>query len=69
MKDQTDVGISGALPPALASSIFPMLRLCDTPCGDVRPSATPGRGGQLFHVPQPASLQDDLGLLYTPAVL
>jgi hypothetical protein len=27
MRDQTDVGISGALPPALASSVLAMLRL------------------------------------------
>ena len=36
---------------ALAFSVLPMLRLFDTPCGNVRPVARPGRGEQRFHVP------------------
>ncbi len=51
---------------ALASSAFPMLRLCDPPCGEVRPVASRAEVGSVsmfynYH-------EDDLGLLSTPAV-
>ena len=64
ISDQTDVGVSSALPLALAFSVIPML--CPLTRLAVR-SAVDRRGWQLFHVLQPS--QDDLGSLYTPAVL
>ena len=66
ISDQTDVGISSALPLALASSVIPML--CPLTRLAVRSAGCePERGFQRFHVLQGS--QDDLGSLYTPAVL
>ena len=45
----TDVGISGALPPALASSAFSRLRLFTLPCG-WGDHESRGPSAQLFHV-------------------
>jgi len=65
MPNLADVGISGALPPALASSAVSMLCPLTLPCGwgghDLR-----GRGTLRFHVPQTSP--DDLGSPCTPAV-
>src|SRR5512136_2289779 len=63
ISDQTDVGLSSALPLALASSLLPMLPPSDPPCGKVCPGDA-GRGWQRFHVLQRS--QDDLGPPYTP---
>ena len=65
ISDLTDVGISRALPLALASSVFPMLRLITRLAVRSARSADRART-QRFHVPQPSP--DDLGSLYTPAV-
>ena len=62
-----DVGISGALPPALAFSAFSRLRLL--PCLTVGATTTErGPRAQLFHVLH--SIQEDLGpLCYTGSLL
>ena len=62
--DQTDVGLSGALPLALAFSVLPRLRPLTRLA--VRSARSRFRAGsQRFHVPQPP--QDDLGPPSTPA--
>ena len=66
ISDQTDVGISSALPLALASSAFPMLCPLSRLAVSSARSRYAGRGWQRFRVLQCS--QDDLGPLYTPAV-
>src|SRR5258705_11503973 len=65
-RDQTDVGISGALHTGIG--FFGPLNAAapDPPCGEVCP-ARPGRACSvsMFH----NNLSDDLGPLFTPAVL
>ena len=68
MNHQTDVGISGALPPALASSVLAMLRLLTRLAVMSARHETGTRTGSLsmFCVNHD---NDDLGPLFTPAVL
>jgi len=60
------VGLSSALHTGLSFFGHPTAAPPDPLYGEVRPVA-PGRGLQLFHVLQGS--RDDLGSLYTPAVL